>query len=92
VGPLSPRHGASSGSGWRRRAPDVEGSCEYTEKAVVDSRQGMVLQIEGWALGQQLLTVKNMFVTKCQKGLGLGRIFLINDLSYGKWTCDLVHW
>jgi hypothetical protein len=28
-GSLSPRHGASSGSGWRRRPPDMEGSCEY---------------------------------------------------------------
>jgi hypothetical protein len=31
-GPLSPRHGASSGCGRRRRPPDVEGSCEYTEQ------------------------------------------------------------
>jgi hypothetical protein len=25
------RHGASSGCGWRRRSPDMEGSCEYIE-------------------------------------------------------------
>jgi len=25
---LSPRHGDTSGCGWRRRPPDVEGSCE----------------------------------------------------------------
>jgi hypothetical protein len=30
-GSLSPRHGASSGCGWRRRPPDMEGSCEYIE-------------------------------------------------------------
>jgi hypothetical protein len=30
-GLLSPRHGASSGWGWRRRPPGVEGSCEYIE-------------------------------------------------------------
>jgi hypothetical protein len=29
-GLLSPPHGASSGCGWRRRPPDMEGSCEYT--------------------------------------------------------------
>jgi hypothetical protein len=31
VGPLSPRHGASSGCGWRRRPPVLERSCEYIE-------------------------------------------------------------
>jgi hypothetical protein len=31
VGPLSPRHGASSGCGWRERPPEMEGSCEYIE-------------------------------------------------------------
>jgi hypothetical protein len=31
VGPLSQRHGASSGCGWRRRPPVIEGSCEYIE-------------------------------------------------------------
>jgi hypothetical protein len=29
--PLSPLHGASSDCGWRRRPPDMEGSCEYIE-------------------------------------------------------------
>jgi hypothetical protein len=43
VGPLSPRHAASSVCGWRKWPPDMEGSCEYTEKAVADSRQGVVL-------------------------------------------------
>jgi len=28
---LLPRHGASLGCGWKRRPPDVEGSCEYIE-------------------------------------------------------------
>jgi len=28
---LSPRHGASSGCRWRRRPPDMEGSCQYIE-------------------------------------------------------------
>lgn len=27
-----------------RRAPDVKGSCESTEQAIADSRQGVVLQ------------------------------------------------
>jgi hypothetical protein len=31
VGPLSSRHGASNGYGWRIRPPDMEGSCEYIE-------------------------------------------------------------
>jgi hypothetical protein len=31
------------------RPPDTEGSCKYIEYADADSRQGMVLQIGGWA-------------------------------------------
>jgi hypothetical protein len=31
LGPLSLRHVASSGSGWRRRLPDMEGSYKYIE-------------------------------------------------------------
>jgi hypothetical protein len=31
VGPLSSRHGASSGCGWRKRPPVMEGSCKYIE-------------------------------------------------------------
>jgi hypothetical protein len=50
-GSLSPRHGASSGCGWRRRPPDTEGSCEYIEQAVADRRQGVVLQLRGGASG-----------------------------------------
>jgi hypothetical protein len=30
-GSMSPRHGASSGCGWRRRPPGMGGSCEYIE-------------------------------------------------------------
>jgi len=30
------------------RPTDMEGSCEYIE-AVVESRQGVVLQLDGWA-------------------------------------------
>jgi hypothetical protein len=31
-------------------ASNVEGSCEYIEKAIVDSKQGVVLQHGGWAM------------------------------------------
>jgi hypothetical protein len=27
----------------------MEGSCEYVELAVADSRQGVVIQLSGWA-------------------------------------------
>jgi hypothetical protein len=40
LGSLSPRHGASAGCGWKRRPPGMEGSCEYIEQAVADSRRG----------------------------------------------------
>jgi len=29
----------------------MEESCQYTEKAVAESRQGIVLQLGGWARG-----------------------------------------
>jgi hypothetical protein len=28
--------------------PDMEGSCEYIKLAVAESREGLVLQLEGW--------------------------------------------
>jgi hypothetical protein len=34
------------------------GSYEYIEKAVADSRQGVVLQLGDWEWGYKLLTVK----------------------------------
>jgi hypothetical protein len=42
----------------------MEGSCEYIQYAVADNRQGVVLQIGGWARDQQIFTVKNQLVTK----------------------------
>jgi hypothetical protein len=44
VGPLWSRHGASSDCEWKRGHPDMEGSCEYIEWAVADSRHVVVLQ------------------------------------------------
>jgi hypothetical protein len=60
VGSLSPRHGASSVGpchhGIARpqvvdggTVSDMEGSCEYIEYAVADSRRGVVFQLGGWA-------------------------------------------
>jgi hypothetical protein len=43
--------------------PGAEGSCEYIEQAIADSRQGLVLHLVGWAWGRQPLTVK-FIVTK----------------------------
>jgi len=42
---LSPQHDTSSGGGWTRRPPDMEGSCECTAEAVIKSQQGVVLQL-----------------------------------------------
>ena len=47
-GSLSPRHDASSGCGWRNGPSNMEGSCEYIEQAVADSRKGLVAQLGGW--------------------------------------------
>jgi len=47
---LSPRHGASLGSGWRRWPLDMEGSCEYS--------RGQPTRIgpPAWGLGEGLAT------------------------------------
>jgi hypothetical protein len=68
VDAMSPRHGASLDFGWRRRPPDMVGSCEYIEEAVADSRQGVVLQLGSSAWRCQL-TIKSKLVTKCDKEL-----------------------
>jgi hypothetical protein len=44
-GSLSPQHGVSSGCRWRIRPLRMEGSCEYIEQTVAESRQGVVLQL-----------------------------------------------
>jgi len=38
----------------------VEGSCEYTEKAVVDGRQGVLLQLGGFGVVLTTPFHKNM--------------------------------
>jgi hypothetical protein len=67
-GLLSPQYGASSFCGWMRWPPDMESSCEYIEKAVADSRQGVFLQLWCWARGKKPLTIKDQLVTKCYTG------------------------
>jgi hypothetical protein len=44
--------------------PAMQGRCKYIEKAAEDKRQGVVLQLGGWAWSKQPFTIKNKFVTK----------------------------
>jgi hypothetical protein len=51
-------------------ASNMEGSCEYVEQAVADTRQGVILHLGGWARCYQLLTVKTVLFTKrLQQGI-----------------------
>jgi hypothetical protein len=43
---------------------DTEGTCKYIEQPVVDSRQGVVLQLGCWVWGRQPHTVKSFIFTK----------------------------
>jgi hypothetical protein len=45
--PVSPWHGASSGFGWRRRPPDMEGSYKYTIRSKVSGHPSVVVN---WSL------------------------------------------
>ena len=45
-------------------ASNMEGICEYIELAVIDSRQGIVLQLRVWVRCKKLLAVKTYHITK----------------------------
>jgi hypothetical protein len=66
VGHLSPWHGTSSGCGWSRWHPDMEGNWEYIALAIMYSWQGVALQLGGWA-GLTKPHRKKMYVTKYWK-------------------------
>jgi hypothetical protein len=59
----------------QERPPDLKNNCEYIEYAVADSRQGVILQLGGWARRWQLLTVKLDMLRNGQTFLRLGLIF-----------------
>jgi hypothetical protein len=84
VGPLSPRNGASSGCGWRKRPPDMVGSYEYIKQAVADSRQGVVLQLRGLDVGLTTPHRQNNLVTKiykCFRPLSTNNSFQVSIIS-----------
>jgi len=59
----------------RRWPADTEGSCEYIELAVADSRWGMVFQLGGWARGKRLtVKKKNSLLRNIAQDLGLRQI------------------
>jgi hypothetical protein len=76
-GSLSPRHGASSGCGWRRLPQGVEGNCECIELSVADSRQGVVFQLGCWAG----VTTANHTEAACQEMLLRASVLLIWSLK-----------
>jgi hypothetical protein len=53
----------------------MESSCENTELAVAVSRQGVFLQLGGWALSKQFSTVENKRVARCYTGSRALRIW-----------------
>jgi hypothetical protein len=62
MGNITPTlRGASSGCGRVRKPPDMEGSCEYIEKEVTDSRQEMLFNFEVWAGDGEILTEKKHY-------------------------------
>jgi hypothetical protein len=48
---ICPRHSGTSRHqvAGGETASSVDGSCEYTEQTVADSRQWVILQLGGWA-------------------------------------------
>ena len=55
-------------------ASSMEGRCEYIEKAIADSRQGVVVQLGGWATCLQLLAIKNTMLRTIHNCLELGMV------------------
>jgi hypothetical protein len=50
MGPLLTKARRVLGLRMEGRPAPTESSCEYTEKATADKRQGVVLQFDGWKL------------------------------------------
>jgi hypothetical protein len=51
------------------RLPDLQSSCEYTEQAVVDRQQGVVLQAGGWAeVNKEILYRNNIKMNLKEQG------------------------
>jgi hypothetical protein len=66
-GSLSPQHGPSSGCRWRRRFPNMEGTCEYIEQVVRTAEKG---DPPACGFGEGLTTPhrkKNKLFKKCYK-------------------------
>jgi hypothetical protein len=74
---LPRRNGTSSGWGWRRPPPDVEGRCQHIGQAVADSRQGGLLV---WMTRKGLMTAPRHELTRQEM---LHRDFDL-DRSFGK--------
>jgi len=65
-------------------ASDMEGTCEYIEQAITDSRQGVTFQLGVWARCKQLFTVKRIRLRNVHReNLGPGLIIWY-DPSNGK--------
>jgi hypothetical protein len=63
----------------------MEGSCEYIEQAVADSRWEVVLHISGWAGGLQPHSKTSELLRNVHCSLEPGRILRQNDRSTEKW-------
>jgi hypothetical protein len=62
TGPISPRPGASSGCGCRRRPKGMEGGREYIAKSVAANRKGVALQLRcGWEKKQLVMKCYTLF-------------------------------
>jgi hypothetical protein len=64
MGPLSPRHDAFLGDGWRRQSPDIKGRWE---NMITDSLQVVVLPPRRLGGGSRLLTIKKCVEIYCTK-------------------------
>jgi hypothetical protein len=82
VGSLSLLHGASSGSGWRNGFQIGRLAANILNKQPWTANRGGP---PAWGLGVGLTTPhrKKNLLRKLLKSLGPGRIFWINDPSYG---------
>ena len=90
---LSPRHSAPSGYGWRNGL-QYEACCESVDYAVADSRQGVVLQLGGWAKCQRLLALKRILLRNIDTeilGPGLTLRYNISN-EKGTWYLVLRLW
>jgi hypothetical protein len=89
IGSLSPRHGSFSDCGWTT-PPHTEGSCEYTNKPLLTTYNGLS---SSFGAGQEAKNTPTQKEMPCYKMLQRASEELITSVVWREWhVCDEMFW